>query len=462
MKTEKKSKISNSKKTTIILVIALLLLAVAASFAYFFAILKGENVNTAKTSSASIVYTEPEIGTETKEMTKYEGMTSATPYEFTVTGSSTGTSTLDYAVYVEELAGNTVDKSKINYYLTDENNIPVFLGTTKPYNNMDMIITPDGENKYYRISSDVTIKNSSNTNVLETTIKDEDMYTYLLAYYAKNVLNLTQNGTFNIENYETCYQVSYDSKTETATINDDAPLDNSSCTLKYETSEDENTYMIKTKSNDEIQYSATMSDVYMNFEDGTKFNGNNTEYVASKLNKNNQGDSFYVSNGYTAKDHYGEPKLLSSYCLKETKNEYGYFNEELVDNSYCQNQYTIVIGEPEVHSIGERDNIYADQYEGISNILTSDTFNFEDGKSIGAGHYGDPYLEKINEQTTKTYKLRYWINNSVTSSEADSEKQEATTTTEGKTHTVEFGSDGIFKFKVNVYAKQGSTATEGE
>lgn len=454
MEQEKKSKMSNSKKTTIILVIVLLLLAAAASFAYFFAILKGENINTAKTSSASIVYTEPEIGTETKEMTKYEGMTNATPYEFTVTGSSTGTSTLDYAVYVEELSGNTVDKSKVNYYLTDENNIPVFLGTTKPYNNMDMIITPDGENKYYRMSSDVTIKNSSNTSVLETTIKDEDMYTYLLAYYAKNVLKLTQNGTFNIENYATCYQVSYDSKTETATINDDAPLDNSSCTLKYETTEDENTYMIKTKSDDKTQYTATMSDVYMNFEDGTKFNGYTTEYIASKLNKNNQGDSFYVSNGYTAKNEYGEPRLLSNYCLKETKNEYGYFTEELADNSNCKNQYTIVIGEPEVHSIGERDNLYADQYEGISNILTSDTFNFENGQSVGQGQYGDAYLENRNQQSTKTYKLRYWISSSAANN--GTTKEEVTPTTDGQTHTVEFGGSGVYKFKVNVYAKQSN------
>ena len=317
-----------------------------------------------------------------------------------------------------------------------------------------MIITPDGKNKYYRMSSDVTIKNSSNTSVLETTIKDEDMYTYLLAYYAKNVLKLTQNGTFNIENYATCYQVSYDSKTETATINDDAPLDNSCCTLKYETTEDENTYMIKTKSDDKTQYTATMSDVYMNFEDGTKFNGYTTEYIASKLNKNNQGDSFYVSNGYTAKNEYGEPRLLSNYCLKETKNEYGYFTEELADNSNCKNQYTIVIGEPEVHSIGERDNLYADQYEGISNILTSDTFNFENGQSVGQGQYGDAYLENRNQQSTKTYKLRYWISSSAANN--GTTKEEVTPTTDGQTHTVEFGGSGVYKFKVNVYAKQSN------
>ena len=454
METENKKKMNKSKKTAIILAVILLLLAVAASFAYYFAILKGENVNTAKMSSASLVYTEPKIGTETKQMSDYEGMKNSTPYEFTVSGNASGTTSLDYAIYIEEQEGNTVTKDKIKYYLTDENNIPVFLGTTKPYNNMDMIITPDGENKYYRMSSDVTIKNSSNTSVLETTIKDEDMYTYLLAYYAKNVLKLTQNGTFNIENYATCYQVSYDSKTETATINDDAPLDNSSCTLKYETTEDENTYMIKTKSDDKTQYTATMSDVYMNFEDGTKFNGYTTEYIASKLNKNNQGDSFYVSNGYTAKNEYGEPRLLSNYCLKETKNEYGYFTEELADNSNCKNQYTIVIGEPEVHSIGERDNLYADQYEGISNILTSDTFNFENGQSVGQGQYGDAYLENRNQQSTKTYKLRYWISSSAANN--GTTKEEVTPTTDGQTHTVEFGGSGVYKFKVNVYAKQSN------
>ena len=102
METENKKKMNKSKKTAIILAVILLLLAVAASFAYYFAILKGENVNTAKMSRASLVYTEPKIGTETKQMSDYEGMKNSTPYEFTVSGNASGTTSLDYAIYIEE------------------------------------------------------------------------------------------------------------------------------------------------------------------------------------------------------------------------------------------------------------------------------------------------------------------------------------------------------------------------
>lgn len=455
METENKKKMNKSKKTAIILAVILLLLAVAASFAYYFAILKGENVNTAKMSSASLVYTEPKIGTETKQMSDYEGMKNSTPYEFTVSGNASGTTALDYAIYIEEQEGNTVTKDKIKYYLTDENNIPVWLSTNRPYNNKNMLITPSGENKYYDLSSDVSIKNGSNTEVLNTSITDEDMYTYLLAYYAKNDLKLTNNGTFNVELYETCYQVSYDSQKNTATIDYEASLDSSSCSLIYETNEEETSvYTLKNKSNNSTLYTATMSDTYMKFDDDTKFNGDATKYVASKLNKNNQGDSFFVKRGYTVTNDNNEPELLSSYCIKHTQNEPGYYDEELVDNTNCSSAYTLVEGEPEVHTIGQLDDRFTDMYEGISNIINIDTFNFENGKSVGQGKYGDDYLENRNSQSTKTYKLRYWISSSAAND--GTTKEEVTPTTDGQTHTVEFGGSGVYKFKVNVYAKQSN------
>lgn len=200
METENKSKISKSKKTAIILVIVLLLLAVAASLAYYFSILKGENVNTAKTSSASLSYTEPQEGIVTEQMTDEAGKSSSKTYDFSVTGQAGGSTSIDYAIYLEEVEGNTISADQIRVYLTDENDIPINVGD---YDGVDMgTILYDQNGKFlfeYALghpNPEYNFKHSIYTELDGGALYDGDILNYLI----EEKLKLSKGSIFYIKN----------------------------------------------------------------------------------------------------------------------------------------------------------------------------------------------------------------------------------------------------------------------
>lgn len=206
METENKKKMNKSKKTAIILAVILLLLAVAASFAYYFSILKGENVNTAKISSASLSYTEPKEGIVSKQMSDQDGMSSDNTYNFSVTGNASGTTNIDYAIYLEEVEGSTISADKIRVYLTDENDIPINVGDYDVLEMGEQLYDPSGNFLFhyalgYTAGSEENFKHSIAMNIYDEdnmnfTTYDGDILNYIIA----EKLKLTQGNTFYIKN----------------------------------------------------------------------------------------------------------------------------------------------------------------------------------------------------------------------------------------------------------------------
>ena len=451
-----KPKWFTSKKFLFSIVSVLILLIVGLAFAYYFAILKGENINTAKTGEASIIYTEPSVGIETKQMSDYEGMTSENSYDFTVTGRADDTANLNYAVYLEEESGNTVDKSKVKYYLTDANDVPIFLATSRPKDDMNLLITSDGQEKYYSHVKDVTIKNSDNVEVFSTQLINDDSDNYLLQYYAENVLNLTSDDTFNVEQDGLCFQVNYNSTDNTTDIDYNTILESSNCSISYAENYDEETgalsYVLANISDSSVLYSAVFSDSYMQFADDSRFEGDVVSYIANQLGVSD-GNSFYVKKAYTVLNESSEVEILSSYCTKQTVNGSSYSNEA-VEDSYCTDAYTIVVGQPLVFTVGELDSNYSETYPSLTNIITANSISFKKGQVVFPDFVKENYFQKRELNPTKTYKLRYWINASENVDSSGDVGEEVTPTTDGNSHEVIFGQSGVFKFRVNVYAKQ--------
>lgn len=359
METENKKKMNKSKKTAIILAVILLLLAVAASFAYYFAILKGENINTAKMSGASLSYTEPKEGIITEQMTDEAGMSSSKTYDFSTTGNSTGTADLDYAIYLEEVEGSTITADKIKVYLTDENDIPINVGD---YDVLEM-----GEELYAPNS--------------------EYLFSYTLGYSGES----------------------------------------------------------------------SKKSVGMDMEDGSQYDGDIINYIIGEKLKSKVGDNIYVKHSFVT-DRNNMESSKHYVCAKyEVTTNNDYTKLGLVDNSNCQNTYEIV-NYPKPSLLTDLNNSQKEGFESITNVIKYDSYKFIEGK-ISTDIYN--IIDKArNNNNTRNYKLRYWISNDVTN-ESGTNKEINPSTTDKK-HQADFSSDGVYKFKVNVYAKQTPAVTEDE
>lgn len=114
-----------SKKLTGILIAAVIILlvcVVGTTFAYYFAVLRGQNENTISTSKATLILTEQEDPTNSVQILSDElGRTMADTYDFSVSFSTKGHSKIEYALYLELSEDNTIDPELVHFYLTKNN-----------------------------------------------------------------------------------------------------------------------------------------------------------------------------------------------------------------------------------------------------------------------------------------------------------------------------------------------------
>ena len=114
----------NKKLTGILIaaVIILLVCVVGTTFAYYFAVLRGQNENTISTSKATLILTEQDEGNTTVPILNEEqGPRLGSLYDFTVSLNSNGKATVEYVLYLEEAEGNTIDPSLIHISLSSDN-----------------------------------------------------------------------------------------------------------------------------------------------------------------------------------------------------------------------------------------------------------------------------------------------------------------------------------------------------
>ena len=458
-KNENETKTKNHKKIFVILLIVLFITMLGLSFAYYFAILKGENINTAKASDATIIYTEPETGIETKQMSDYLGMTNNSSYDFSVTGQSDGTTNLNYTVYLAEEANNTIEPSQIHYYITDEDNYPI----PSHFESKELILdTSDNTELVYTEGRTYNIEIKNSTNVTQITGTSADPETSLFEYYAKNILKLTGSEQFYINYFgEECRSYYYNDDISSVSV-DYEIVDNSMCnnqaTYKYNESTDN--HVLENTENGILAYlSYNYIGDYLEVEGfGEIDNSSNIEaFLAQQVGFAETGQKFYfphiikiASNEYPYSVSY-----TGEYCAEyelvtddsgDTENKKRAIKLGIVENSNCESaKYKIIdgIGLPQV--LGELDE------ESLTNIVMKGSFHYMNGKLSDAQSSNLKFDERIR-QKTRNYKLRYWISSATNTN--PSGNQEITPTTEGNSHTVNFGNTGIFKFKVNVYASQ--------
>lgn len=121
----KQEKNSNFKLS--ILIVVLLLAIVGVSFAYYFANLRGKNINKISTPLINLTYSE--IGDGLNQVHIYNdqlGVNSYNYIEFTIQADSDNRGAVAYAIYLDESEyENNLDKRLIHYYLSDSSNRPV-------------------------------------------------------------------------------------------------------------------------------------------------------------------------------------------------------------------------------------------------------------------------------------------------------------------------------------------------
>lgn len=458
---EEKTKNILRKNIFVILVVALVLSIGGIAFAYYFAILEGNNVNTAKMSSASLVYTEPAEGIETATMTDGQGILSENTYDFTVTGSSKGNANLRYVIYAEEEEGNTVDASNIKVLLTDENDIPYseYIDTSAVSKT---IYGPEGNIAIeYTNGAPYTLKMSG--EIIDEGVTQKPMET-LYSNYAREVLALEEGDTFYLNsmryNSETdsdekkCFQYKFVLGLGSSIEATEEEAEASKClkTLKYVYNEetDKNEYTIVEDSTNteqiKLEEAGEWQLVIKDFETGETKNNYYLieEYLSEKL-----GQNYYIKNVFKAINEEGNQHDIypHDYCVKT--NESG-VEEEIVENSFCENSYQ--------HEIGtitpRRLSAVTDEENSLNNVIGSSIMIFESGKLTYTGKGDSLYSNQGLLKNPRQYKLRYWISNDTETNTDQNTKQETTTTNDGNTHSVEFGGNEIFKFRINVYAKQ--------
>lgn len=109
----------NQKKTLLIVVIALVVSIVGVSFAYYMAVLRGENVNKISTNKVNLIYTEQSTPIDTlKILSDNYAPSFADSYSFSIEGTSTGKATTEYAIYLEPDDSNNLNSDLISVSLT--------------------------------------------------------------------------------------------------------------------------------------------------------------------------------------------------------------------------------------------------------------------------------------------------------------------------------------------------------
>ena len=458
---KEKTKSVLSKNVFIIFVVALVLSIGGIAFAYYYAILEGNNVNTAKTASASLIYTEPIEGIETETMTDGQGILSENTYDFTVTGSSKGNASLGYVIYAEEEEGNTVAASDIKVLLTDENNIPdsEYIDTSSPEKS---IYGPEGNIAIqYSNGAPYTLKISG--QIIDEGITQQPMEE-LYRNYAGSVLDLEEGGTFYISsmryNMETdsdekkCFQYKVVLGVNGLIEETEEEVQASKCsvTLKYvyneETEKKEYTIVEDSTSTEQIkleeagEWQLTIKD--WETDKTTTEYYSLEEYLVEKL-----GANYYIKNVFKAINKEGSQYDIYpySYCVKT--NESG-VESEIVDDKFCENSYQHEIGTITPKRLGD----IKDEATSLDNVIGRSTMTFESGKLTYMGKGDFLYSNEGKLKNPRQYKLRYWISSDMETNTDENTKQETTTTNEGNTHSVEFGGNEIFKFRINVYARQ--------
>jgi len=475
MMEEKREKWHANKKALTGVIVVLLIAVIGMAFAYYFAILKGDNVNTALTGGASLVYTEPTNGVETIQASDYVGMTNENSYDFSISANASISTRIEYVIYLEEEEGNTVSPSSVRLFLTDENNVPYggFYSDLAAYDSMKMFVDNDGAISYYDTISDeydYVITDSTDIEVMSGTVESSTSSPELVLYqFYADSLNLAEGDSLYVKELrynetedteeELCIQYSYDNYGDDADYN---IVDDSNCSV-LSTYGENGELVLQSTSDFSNMYTMTVDtkELYTNIisddsDDIIEYSGTIYQYIAEKLNVS-AGEKFYLNNSFLTYDDEGNVDYeFSKYCA-----EYTYVNDDsgayvnrtgIVENDKCNDAYTVIENMSSPISLGENDGVYVN--ENLTNVVTHDSFAFDSGvlTSIGKGDVFYTYRNKINP---RQFKLRYWISDTTTGGESQ-EAQEVTPTTDEKSHTVEFGNTGTFKFKVNVYAKQAA------
>lgn len=461
---ERKAKWYANKKVVISLTILLAILVIGTAFAYYYAILKGENINTASMADASLIYTEPAEGIETKQMSDYDGMKSEESYDFTITGSSNGTTSIKYGIYAEEEVGNTIDASQIKVYLTDENDIPY----GEYVESVDETwYTPDGTPLEYSYGTDYKLEYDYEGAKGTVEGRGDSLEDILYLAYARDVLNLEEGESFYIneiaydeeteEEREECSEYTYRNDTgyfdEKAIVEKVGEAEASLCNASFGWSYDETTGSDYVSLIDNEGISIVKITFYESnaqiIEDGEEKKYESIdEYLAEKASSS----TYYVKNVYAFEDTFdydlqGLPENLPSYCTNQ--------NSDIVEDSKCDSAYQTVVGRAVPKVLSEKLD-YFDPEIGDNTLLNPieiDVMSFKNGEIAPIQGKGDLILEMRHFQNPRQYKLRYWVSEDATANDTGV-NQEVTTTDEGKSHTVQFSSSGTFKFKVNVYAIQ--------
>lgn len=469
---EEKKKWYANKKVLVILIAVLVVAIVGMSFAYYFAILRGDNVNIAKTGGASLIYTEPSEDIEISQMSDYDGMTNTKSYDFSVTGRSDGDASLYYGIYAEEEEGNTIDASNVKVYLTDEKDIPYYSYVDYLYNygggddGKTILLNSDGkfvssivDEEYFNpvlSGVDYTIDYNYDGEHGSVTGRDFTIEDALLNTYASKVLKLFEGEKFYVTStnkdgekicVEHVYDISRTSYYEEGSvffgydIGDLSIVDSSLCNVSFVTYDNYHTALIDDDEN--VIVKETSKDY------NVKINNQEYESIDNFLESKLGSSEYYLRIVYALRSNMMESEFYDapSYCINS--------EGDIVDDSMCENAYQKVVGIARPKILSETLSSF-DYYTGddtLTNHIVYGQMHFAEGELTyfkGMAEDYDHYYENPRQ-----YKLRHWISNDGASEENSDVPQESTTTSEGNTHTVEFGSGGVFKFKVNVYARQG-------
>ena len=297
---EKNNKWYSNKKVLVSLITVLLVLVVGMAFAYYFAILRGENVNTALTGGASLIYTEPTNGVETIQASDYVGMTNENSYDFTISANASNTTRIEYGIYLEEVEGNTISPSDVRVFLTDQNNIPYdgFYTSFASYDSMNTFVDNEGNFNFYDTvydEYDYSITDADGVEVISSSMSGgaspkQVMYQFYGESLGLNdgdylyVKELRYNETEDIEE-ERCIQYNYDNYGENADFN---VVEDSNCEVLFTYGENNKLILQSTSDYSSVYTMTTVSkEVYtVIVEEGNdnliEYNGTIYDYIAKE------------------------------------------------------------------------------------------------------------------------------------------------------------------------------------
>lgn len=349
MKNENEKK--KAKKIILLASIALTLsLVTGATFAFFYANLKGETINEIFLPDAMVTYTEPGVGIASTVMSEEQGLKSSNYFEFTVKGEASGRTAIEYAVYLNALEGNTISPSDVHVFLTDEHDVPVgkynnypnqtykFMNTNpdSEYESAEFYETFDGEGFFEGITGKIFLRDgtSQNYGTMQPSI------TEAIDYFLKDKFSATDNSevTFNVVDY-------------------------------------------------------------------------------------------YGSNG--------ESRTCKGYTIGTSN------INRLLDKETCTSEWEYIKSEAKSDTLGGSTSL--GETTTVDNVVLEDSFQLNTQKS----------------SETRTYRLRYWLDENAIQEIDTTTKEEITPTKEEDGQSAIFKANETFKFKVNVYARQAKANSEG-